>query len=213
MTRVKGWTSLLSTYVVVGTTAKTLNELLDTIGPFDYGNTGIDVPTADGVEDTFTGNLFTQGSAPSNVNSDYTVRITPGSVIMAFSGTAWSESVSDDGSGVLGGDGTPAAVGTIDYDTGEWSITFDTNLPPADAEFDLTVTANYQFALGEINGLWMTPAGDMYGSFDGVNEPDQANSRGILISESMMISGQAGLISNMQLQASADTELWVELLV
>ena len=216
MSRVKSWRSLLSTYVVVGTTVGSLNELLLGIGPFVYTHPtapGVALVGADGVEDEFSGNLFTEGEAPANVDTSYTLKIVPTSVIMAFSdGDAWSETVTDDGSGVLAGDaGTPAA-GTIDYDTGAWTLTFDT-VPTEGAYFDLQMAVAYQFAEGDIQGLWMTPAGDMYASFDGATDPDQANSRGILISESILLSAQPQLIYNMKLQASADTELWIEILV
>lgn len=48
------------------------------------------------------------------------------------------EDFTDDGAGVLTGDGTPAGSGTIDYDTGAWSITLGTDLTAT-----ATINASY----------------------------------------------------------------------
>ena len=49
-----------------------------------------------------------------------------------------TQNTTDNGGGVLTGDGSPAGSGTIDYDTGAWAITLGTDLT-ATAE----MTASY----------------------------------------------------------------------
>ena len=49
------------------------------------------------------------------------------------------EVFSDNGGGTLTGDGTPAGSGTIDYDTGSWSVTLGTDLT---ASFDMLASYN-----------------------------------------------------------------------
>lgn len=55
-----------------------------------------------------------------------------------FTLNASIEGFTDDGAGVLTGDGSPAGSGTIDYDTGSWSITLGTDLTAT-----ATVVASY----------------------------------------------------------------------
>jgi hypothetical protein len=217
MSRVKSWNSLLSLLVTVPDIATTFNGLIlasDRVFAFTHPTApGIMLTTADEVIETFTGNLLTCGAitADSLYSSDYSVQLVPGTVVMGFSdGDAWVEEVTDDGNGVLAGDAVTPATGTIDYVTGDWSITFDTAAPEG-TYFDLAVDMAYVFAEGDVQALWLSPAGDIFATFDGVTAP--AVDEGILISEPILLSAQPALISKMQFIASEGTDLWLEILV
>ena len=218
MARVKGWRSLLSIPVTVGTTAATFNELIGVVEAFAFTHPtapGIVLATADGIIKTFTGNLITDGvTANALFDSDYSSVIAPSSITMAFTDgvVVWSETVTDDGAGDLDGDDGTPATGTIDYTTGAWSVTFNT-APPAGTYFDLAFGGSYIFTEGEVEALWISPAGDIYGTFDGVTVPVTATTSGVLISEAMLLSAQPKLIHNMQLEAAGDTIVWFEILV
>ncbi len=62
--------------------------------------------------------------------------LVPGTVVIKV---ATGETFTDNGDGTLTGDGTPAGTGTINYATGEWSIT----LGAADAGKAITCDYNY----------------------------------------------------------------------
>jgi len=218
MSRVKSWSSLLALPVTVDTTPMTLNELIGEVESFAFTHPtapGIVLTTADGIIKTFTGNLITDGvTANTQYDSDYSTVITPGSITMDFTDgvVVWSETVTDDGGGILAGDDGSPAAGTIDYTTGEWSLTFNA-AAPEDAYYDLALSKSYIFSEGDVQALWISPASAIYGTFDGVAVPATATTNGIAISEAMLLSAQPGLISNMTLEAEAATIVWLELLV
>ncbi len=92
-------------------------------GDAELSATAQDVGTGDGTTVVFSGSLDTIPVAPNSVT------ITDG-----------IQTVTDDGVGNLVGDVNPASPNTIDYATGDFSVTF-AEAPAADAE----ITAQFQF--------------------------------------------------------------------
>lgn len=97
---------------------------------------GESLGTGDGIEDSFNGTL-TNTQVVRN-----TLTILAGGV-----------TATDDGSGVL--TGTDVDSGSIDYDTGAWSITYDA--PPGDGT---PITANYSYGKWSFTGTLADPAVD-----------------------------------------------------
>jgi hypothetical protein len=222
MSRVKNWRSLMGFAVdIANTAALTFLDLVKASGLFSCEADGVALAGSDGVETTFSGNIFTSGAflragEPATADPNYPVLIIPESITLAFTdNVAWAENVTDDGAGVLTGDaGTPAS-GTVDYETGEWTVTFNDTPPPEDSVYDINASLYYAFEEGDIQGLWIAPItadAVVYATFDGVTLPEPDNS-GIPITEPMFLAAQPNLIFNMQVIADDNPHVWFELLV
>jgi hypothetical protein len=189
---VRGFKSVISLQISVGTTAQTLEEILladETIVTDE--DTGVAV---DGTTWWFTGTIQPHSQ----------MEIKPGTVEF----TSATLTLVDDGLGKLSGTG---ATGTIDYSTGTWTIVADVT-PPVGANWVVDYTWFYVLP-EKVNGLWMYPAGDLRATFSSESTPTTAVGIPILGTELFELLGQPSLIRDAKFIAGASTDVDIEVFV
>ena len=180
--RAKAWTSIRSAQVGATTTATLLRTLLTGVENA-YTDEAVDLDqNPNGVIQTFSGTI---------VLIDYT-KVKGSSVTITATVSSGGVDITDNGAGVLSG---ANVTGTIDYTTGEWTVTWSTGAPDDESVMVVDYTESYNFAVNDIMGLWLYPESDIRATFDGVTPPTA--DFGQLISESIFLTGQPGLIGNM----------------
>ena len=195
--------SLISAQVTVPASVKTLAELLAAvvttaaaedlvasaaIGTLTYSGTVAPHPAMEIDPDTF----------------DVTITLT----------TDGAQTVADDGAGALLYDNDPIFVtGTIDYETGAWTLVIvgDTVVDAS----AITVTYDWFFtvpAATPAQGLWMSPgaADEIYATYSENGVPTAAT--GILLAEPVFLAGQPNLIANAKFIGN-DTLMDVEVMI
>lgn len=194
------WTSLISTQLSVLTAAKTLSELL---AANDTDVVDEVVVAADGTTMSFSGTLAPHTTIPRTSEIEdgdsvtFTATVSAGGVDITDAATP----------GILAGTN---CTGTIDYETGEWTLVFTVTAP--DNATNIVVDYTWFFVLPTIaQGLWMYPAGDVRATFSENGVPTA--STGMLIGEAVFLAGQRGLIANASFIAGSTTLLDVEVMV
>lgn len=185
--------SVISTEITVLTAAKTLDELL------------INEETAVVDEDT--------GVAPDGVTWWFAGVISPHPEMQikptTVEFTSATLTVNDDGNGNLSAAGV---TGTIDYDTGAWTISCDA-APPVGANWVVDYTWRFRLP-AKVNGLWLTPAGDVRATFAPGDSP--TSSTGTLIAANELFDlllGQPTMIKDAKFIAAASTVVSIDVLV
>ena len=194
------WTSIISTQLTVLTSAKTLSELL-ALNDTDVVNEV--AVAADGTTLSFSGVLAPHTTTPRTAEIEdgdsvtFTATVSAGGVDITDAATP----------GILAGTN---CTGTIDYETGEWTLVFTVTAP--DNATNIVVDYTWFFILpSTAQGLWMYPAGDIRATFSANGTPTA--STGILIGEAVMLAGQRNLILEVSFMAGSSTLLDVEILV
>jgi len=193
------WVSVISAQLtVLSASAKSLTELLELE---ETAVTDEVAAAADGSTLTFSGTLDPHPTTPR------TVGIKTSSITFTATVSAGSVDITDDGSGALSGTN---CTGTIDYDTGAWTLVFTGTAP--DNSTNIVVDYTWFFVLpSTAQGIWMYPAGDIRATFSANGTP--TSSTGILISEAIFLAGQRNLMLGASFIAASDTALDVEIFV
>lgn len=191
-----GSQSIISTVVSVPAAVTTLPELLAAV---------VTTETAEVIEESLTDVLTYSGTVAPH---EY-MEIDPGTFNVTFTRSAGAVVLLDQGDGTLA---VGSDTGTIDYTTGEWTITLDTT--PDNAE-DITATYDWFYVVPStttITGLWMTPAvtTEIYATYSEEGVPTA--STGTLISEPVFLEGQPDLVANAKF-FGAVTDMSIEVLV
>jgi len=197
---VKTWGSIISATLTVPASAKSLAELLAAVTTDVTDEVADDTPND--VLTSFSGTL-----APHpymNIEDDTSVTFT------ATVGAAPID-ITETGSGVLSGDGGNI-TGTIDYETGEWTLEFTT---APDDTTDIVVDYTWFYVVPStvtIQGLWMIPGVDdeIYVTYSEDGIPTATT--GMLLSEAIFLAGQPNLIANAKFYGN-NTALNVEVLI
>ena len=193
------WTSIISATLTVPGSVKTLAELLLADQTTETGEV---IETGDVAVLAYSGQVEPHSYDKIIAGTfDITVTLTGGGATV----------VADAGDGTLTDGGTN--IGTIDYDTGEWTLTI-----VGDTVVDTTdITATYDWgyfvpSTVTIQGLWMIPgaADEIYATYSEDAAPTAAT--GMLLSEAMFLAGQPSLIANAKFYG-VSTALNVEVLI
>jgi hypothetical protein len=194
------WTSLISVQLTVLTAAKTLSELL---AAKDTDVVNEVVVAADGTTMSFSGTLAPHTTIPRTSEIEdgdsvtFTATVSAGGVDITDAATP----------GILAGTN---CTGTINYETGAWTLVFTVTAP--DNATNIVVDYTWFFVLpSTAQGLWMYPAGDVRATFSANGVPTA--STGMLIDEAVMLAGQRNLMLKASFIAGSSTLLDVEILV
>lgn len=185
--RAKAWTSVRSAVITATTTATNIRTLLQAEENAYTDAAVAPTPLPDGAAVSFKGEIAL---------TDHT-EIEDGSVTLTATVGSAPVNITDSG-GVLSGTNV---TGTIDYETGAWVVTWSTGAPDDASVMVVDYTEFFNFAVGDIKGLWFYPEAGVRATFDGVTEPTAGT--GILISEAIFLTGQSGLIGNMMIYGGA----------
>jgi len=190
------WTSIISAQLSVPASVKTLAELLLAEETTE---------TNEVIEESLTDVLEYSGTLAPHAY----MNIIAGTCDITITRTAAPVVLLDQGDGTLV---VGADVGTIDYVTGEWTITLDST---PDNEEDITATYDWGYVVPsttQINSLWMVPgaADEIYATYSEDGTP--AADAGILLSEGVFLSNQPALIANAKF-FGATTTLDVEVMI
>lgn len=190
------WTSIISATLTVPTSEKTLAQLL------------LAAETTETDEVLGTSATATLEYSGTVAPHPY-MKIVAGTFDITFIRAAGDVVLLDQGDGtlVVGSD-----VGTIDYETGEWTITLDS--APDDSE-QIDATYDWSFVVPStvtIRSLWMVPgaADEIYATYSEDGVPTA--STGLLLSEGVFLSNQPELIANAKFLGN-DTALDVEVMI
>ena len=190
------YTSLISAQVTVPAASTTLAALLlaaettETAEVIDVGETGVAV---------YSGTV-----APHPV-----MKIVAGTFEITIPVAVGDVTLTDGGVGVLA---NGADVGTIDYETGAWTVTADSTVEDGE---NVLVTYDWSYVVPTATpaqALWVTPgaADEIFSTWSEDGVPTAAT--GILISEAMYIAGQPDMIENSKFFGS-NTLMDVEVLI
>lgn len=196
------YTSIISTQVTVPVAVTTLAELLAAV---ETSVVAEPLATADVTVLTYSGTVAPHPAMNIVVDTfDVSVTLT----------TDGAQTVVDDGAGALLYDNDPIFVtGTIDYETGEWTLVVE-----GDTLVDSSaITVSYDWFLAvptatPAQGLWMSPAvaTEIYATYSEDGEP--AADAGILLAEPVFLAGQPNLIANAKFFGN-DTLMDIEVMV
>jgi hypothetical protein len=185
-----GSRSIISAQVSVLTTAKTLAELLAAVV-----TSVVDEDTAhtpNGVKTEFSGVLSPHPA----------MNLVPSTLEFTTAG----DTINDDGVGNLSAAGVS---GSIDYQTGEWSLIFDT-APPVGPNIAVDYDWFYVLPLN-VAGLWFNPAAAVRATFSPDGVP--TSSTGMKFDATTLLAAQPRLVANAKFIAGATVLMEVEVLV
>lgn len=208
MSTTKAWTSILSAQLAVIDDAVSLLTLLESVTTDLTDQATGFTPAPDDVTLSFSGTIVipTATRGTNHIADDTSVEFT------ATVGAA-TVTITDDGNGVLADVGDTVA-GTIDYDTGAWTLVFDAGSEPDDGS-DITVDYTYYCVFGatDIQGVWLYPSADIRATYDGVTAPTASTGMLLKEGESIFLAAQPALISKMQVITTTTANLDIEVLV
>ena len=194
---VEKWESIISAQLTVPASVKTLAELLLAF---------VTTETDEVLGTSATATLTYSGTVAPHPY----MNVIAGTFDITFIRAAGDVVLADQGDGTLS---VGADVGTIDYETGAWTITLDS--AQDDAE-QIDVTYNWGHVVPStvtIQSIWMIPTGaadEIFVTYSEDGVPTAAT--GLLLSEGVFLSGQPELIANATFIGS-DTLMDVEVMI
>ena len=200
----KFWISCVSaTVTVVDSAAKSLETLVEEVVKQDV--TDEVVVAGDGTTLEFSGTI----AILDEVNDEVIEKITPSSITFTATIGAAGVDITDDGEGALAGTGV---TGTIDYDTGDYTLVF-TTAPDDETDVVVDYTTSWLYP-SNVSGVWLTVADDINATFSGLQDPTATSGITLTTTTPLFLLAQPHLVSNAKfISPSGDIIMSVELLV
>lgn len=198
----KAWESHISAQITVGATAASLKDLVEAVdlSPVYTDEDANPTVSPDGSTQVFSG----------TISKDAYTQLKPSSITITATVSSSGVDITDDGSGGLSGTNV---TGTIDYETGEWSVEWSSGAPDDASSIVVDYTLQWFYPSDFTpTGLWLSPADTIYVTLSGKTNPTSSSGMEVTPTKPIFLAGQPTLIENMILVAGADVLVDVEIM-